>query len=36
MCAITRPVVVRNCGITDYIKHLLSTRGDMSLFLEGF
>ena len=34
MCAITRPDVVQNCGITKYIKHLLGTGGDMVIFLQ--
>ena len=34
MCDISRPDVVQNGGITNYIKHLLGARCDMSIFLQ--
>ena len=34
MWGIYRPDVLPDCGITNYIQHLLGTRGDMSIFLD--
>ena len=34
MWDISRPDVLQNCGITNYIEHLLCARGVMSIFLD--
>ena len=34
MWDISRPDVLQNCGINNYIQHLLCTRGYMSIFLD--